>query len=230
MLEAEFDVHANSYRKQHQASVAFGGYELDYFARYKAAVARDYCASNGFSPNCIMDFGAGIGNSTWPLREAFPAATIKCVDVSVASLERCAALGVPDCSTHAYDGRTLPFDDKSIDLAFTACVFHHIPPAEHVHLLNEVRRCLKAGGTMILFEHNPLNPLTQLAVARCPFDDDAVLIGAVEMKRRFKAAGFQKIEVRYRLFFPGFLSKLRWLEPWIGFIPFGGQYHVTANA
>lgn len=230
MVEAEFDMHSGSYRDQHQASVSFGGFELDYFAEYKAQVAKEICLKRGLVPETIMDFGAGIGNAVRPLRSAFPNTQIKCVDVSEESLQRCVALNVHGSSVHAYDGYDIPFDSGSIDMAFTACVFHHIPAENHVRLLSEIRRCLSPDGIMILFEHNPLNPLTQLAVARCPFDENAVLIGAREMKRRFRAAGYQDIHAYYRIFFPGFMSGWRGLERWLEFVPFGGQYYVTARA
>lgn len=229
MLEAEFDAHSDSYRAQHQASVAFGGFELDYFAMYKAEVARETCERIGLSPSAIMDFGAGIGNALKPLRNEFPDAAITCVDVSAESLDHCAALSVSNSSIQPYDGQTLPFADAMLDLAFTACVFHHVPESHHIRLLAEIRRCLKPGGMMILFEHNPLNPLTRLAVSRCPFDENAVLISAREMKRRFRAAGYHDVEANFRIFFPGFMSNLRSLEPWLEFIPLGGQYYVTAR-
>lgn len=229
MLEAEFDAHSDSYRDQHASSVAFGGFELDYFAQYKADVAKQRCEGIGLDPKTILDFGAGIGNAVKPLAEAFPQAAIKCVDVSEDSLRHCAALGVPNTSVHLYDGRILPFEDGSIDLAFTACVFHHIPAQDHEMLLAEIRRCLSPNGMMILFEHNPYNPLTKLAVARCPFDEHAVLINSSEMQRRFKRAGFRDTKNGFRIFFPGFLSALRGLERWLEPIPLGGQYYVVAR-
>lgn len=230
MADAEFNAYADDYRAQHEASVAFGGFDIDYFAQYKADVTLKACQKAGLDPKKIMDFGAGVGNALRPLRGAFPDAHIDCVDVSEDSLAQCAAQNVENSTTQSYDGKTLPYADNSIDLAFTACVFHHIPEEDHVHLLREIRRCLKPGGMMIMFEHNPLNPLTQLAVARCPFDENAVLIGAGEMKRRFAGADFTNITARFRIFFPGFLSALRPAETYLEHIPAGGQYYVTARA
>ena len=42
----------------------------------------------------------------------------------------------------------------------------------------ELKRVLRAGGACVIFEHNPLNPLTVQAVNTCPFDENAVLIKA----------------------------------------------------
>lgn len=229
MAEAEFDAFTQSYRDQHQASVAFGGFELDYFAQYKADVAKKRCAKAGLIPARIMDFGSGMGNALKPLRTAFPAARIDCVDVSAESLSECRAQGVSNSFTQHYDGKNLPYEDGTFDLVFTACVFHHIPSSDHIMLLSEIRRCLAPHGKMILFEHNPLNPLTQLAVARCPFDEHAVLIHAGEMRRRLRAAGFSSADVRYRLFLPGFLSGLRGLENHMEWIMLGAQYYVDAD-
>ncbi len=229
MLKAEFDGYSENYREQHAASIAFSGFELDYFAQYKAATTKECCDKLGFVPKTIMDFGAGIGNSVKPLATQFPEAVITCVDVSEESLRHCASLGVSNVKMQVYDGMTLPFADGSIDLAFTACVFHHIPGQHHELLLAEIRRCLAPNGMMILFEHNPLNPLTQLAVARCPFDENAVLITSWEMRKRFQRAGFSNIRSRFCIFFPGFLSRLRKIERWLEAIPLGGQYYVVAT-
>jgi SAM-dependent methyltransferase len=230
MVEAEFDAYSQSYRAQHQASVDFGGIELDYFAEYKAQVTKSVCEQLGISPATIMDFGAGIGNAVKPLHSAFPGAQIKCVDVSEDSLRQCSALNIPNSSVHVYDGQHIPFASGSVDLAFTACVFHHIPESGHIRLLAEIRRCLSPNGVMVLFEHNPVNPLTRLAVARCPFDENAVLINAWTMKKRFVEAGFSRAKSRYRIFFPGFLNMLRGLENWLEPIPLGGQYYVVGRA
>lgn len=230
MGEAEFDAVSANYRQQHEASVAFSGFELDYFARYKAEVTRARCDKAGLEPRAIMDFGAGVGNALKPLRSEFPDAAIHCVDVSAESLRQCEALNVRNSTVQVYDGETLPFRTGSMDVVFTACVFHHIAEADHVRLLAELRRCLRPEGMMVLFEHNPFNPLTQLAVARCPFDDDAVLIRAGEMKSRFRSAGFSSVRSGFRIFMPAFMSRLQGLEPYMERLPFGGQYYVSARA
>jgi SAM-dependent methyltransferase len=229
MIEAEFDTVVADYRRQHAQSIGFIGEDLDYFARYKINELAKACRNAKLNPATILDFGAGIGNSLQPLRDAFPNAVIKCLDVSAESLKICNQQGVNNMTTHAYDGKSLPFADASIDVAFTACVFHHIPEDDHIALLTEIRRCLRPDGRFMLFEHNPYNPLTQLAVKRCPFDENAVLITAREMKRRFEAAGFVKVRSRYHVFFPEQLSALRPIEPALTWLPLGGQYSLDAQ-
>jgi SAM-dependent methyltransferase len=229
MSVREFDQYSDVYHQQHAKSIDFSGFETDYFAHYKIDLVKSYCDRIGLSPKSIMDFGAGIGASVPPLRAHFPDSAISCVDVSQDSLDHCSALGIPNSSIHLYDGKQLPFADGSFDLIFTACVFHHIPEQHHVALLSEIRRCLSPNGVFLLFEHNPINPLTQLAVARCPFDENAVLIGGSEMQRRMSKAGFSGTSKGYRIFFPAFLRPLVKLEKWLDKLPLGGQYYVAAK-
>ena len=230
MAEAEFDAVVTEYRRQHAQSISFAGNDLDYFARYKIDELAKIARNAKLDPLSILDFGAGIGNSLKPIREAYPNAAIKCLDVSAESLKLCEKQNVANMSTHIYDGQNLPFSDQLVDLAFTACVFHHIPEQDHIQLLSEIRRCLTPGGRFVLFEHNPYNPLTRLAVKRCPFDKHAVLITAPEMKRRFEAAGFTKVRDQYHIFFPQQLALLRPLEAFLHWLPFGGQYLLDAQS
>ena len=126
------------------------------------------------------------------------------------------------------DAQRLPFADGTFDCVFSACVFHHIDAAEHVGLLAELRRVLRPGGLITIFEHNPLNPLTVRAVNTCPFDENAVLMRAATLRDRFAQAGFAHPRVRFRIFFPRALRALRPLEPWLAWLPLGAQYSVCA--
>ena len=125
-----------------------------------------------------------------------------------------------------FDGHRLPFAADRFDWAIAACVFHHISPSEHVAALAEIRRVLKPGGGLMVFEHNPWNPLTARAVNTCPFDVNAQLISLPEMRRRFAQAGFVRADCRYRVFFPRRLAFLRKLEASLGWLPLGAQYYV----
>jgi ubiquinone/menaquinone biosynthesis C-methylase UbiE len=128
-----------------------------------------------------------------------------------------------------FDGTTLPFPDESFEAVFTACVFHHIDHVEHVGLLSEIRRVLVKGGTFIIFEHNPLNPLTVHAVNTCEFDEHAKLIRAGQMLKRCSLAGFSRNLRRYRIFFPRSLRYFRPLERYLTWLPLGAQYLVAAE-
>jgi hypothetical protein len=67
-------------------------------------------------------------------------------------------------------------------------------------LIVDEQDCDREGkrGAGIVFEHNPLNPLTRHAASTCPFDANAVLIGARTMHARLRAAGFGRISLAYR--------------------------------
>jgi hypothetical protein len=108
-------------------------------------------------------------------------------------------------------------------------VFHHIPHEEHVALLAEIRRVLVPGGRLFVFEHNPLNPLTRHAVNTCVFDEHAKLIVASTMRGRARDAGFATAGIRYRIFFPHALRRLRPLEAKLTWLPLGAQYCVAAR-
>lgn len=230
MDEAEFDQHAEAYERQLRENVAITGEGPEYFAEYKIADVRKLCAASDLQPKRILDFGAGIGASTPYFQQYFPDSEIVSADVSPKSLE-ILANRYPEISRPLLiEGDTLPLADDSIDLAFTACVFHHIDEAEHLRWLSELKRVVRPGGMFVLFEHNPWNPLTMRAVNTCPFDENAVLITAPEMVRRFRAAGWGSASAKYRLFFPSALSALRVTENFIGWLPLGGQYYVVGRA
>ena len=225
---AEFDRYADSYASLHDRSIRLSGEEPRYFADYKVRMVARLLA--GEPVGAIVDFGAGVGASVPFFRQYFPQARLTCLDVSVDSLARArASHGAEAAHFIAYDGDRLPLADGCTDLAFAACVFHHIPPDRHAAALGELRRILKPGGHMVLFEHNPLNPLTVHAVNSCPFDENAVLIGARRMRERMAQAGFRELQRDFCVFFPAMLSGLRPLERHLGWLPLGAQYVIRGR-
>jgi len=227
--EAEFDRHAGDYVDQHAASIRISGETPDFFARYKIDDVAGALTALGRHPRRILDFGGGIGNSLGPMRAAFPDADIVLLDPSEQSLEMAAQRFPGQARFMAFDGTTIPFPDGRFDLVFVACVFHHIPEDLHAGLLDEIARVLAPGGSLFLFEHNPLNPLTRHAVRNCPFDADAVLIPAGTMRARVAAAsGLSATRTIYRIFFPKMLARLRPFERLLAHCPLGAQYFVHA--
>jgi ubiquinone/menaquinone biosynthesis C-methylase UbiE len=227
MDRAEFDGFADEYEQQHASNIRLSGESPAYFARYKVQDVANLCAAN--MPARILDFGAGVGTSVSHWREAFAQASLTCLDVSPRSLA-IASSRHPDAAHYrVFDGVTIPFDAASFDVAFAACVFHHIDSASQVPLLRELRRVLTPEGRLFVFEHNPLNPLTRHAVNTCPFDANAVLLRAKTLIERLKAAGFCHISLAYRIFFPGALRIFRPVERLLTRLPLGAQYRLCAE-
>ena len=231
MDAAEFDTFAEAYIATHQANIRISGETPDYFARSKVqTVRRRWDRRGGGEPEAILDFGAGIGNA-WPwLAAAFPSARLVGLDVSGKSLDVATRRFPGAAEAMLYDGRDIPLEPGRFDLIFSACVFHHIPVEEHVALFAQLRRLLRPGGLMTIFEHNPVNPVTRYIVATCPFDERAVLIPAGVLKRRQLQAGFKRVELAYTGFFPHALAVLRPMEQLMSAAPFGAQYVTTAQA
>jgi SAM-dependent methyltransferase len=231
MDKAEFDKFADEYAAMHADNVRISGETPDFFAAYKIADVRREIDADRLATGepRIVDLGAGVGNSIPHFRREFPEARLCCLDVSRRSLE-IAETRYPGAAEFVpFDGRRMPIEDRSVDIGFAACVFHHIAHEQHASLLEEFARIIRPGGRLFIFEHNPLNPLTVRAVNTCPFDENAKLIHGRAMRRRFVEAGFSAVRLKYRLFFPRQLSFLRPLEPLLASVPLGAQYYVSGR-
>ena len=176
-----------------------------------------------------MDFGSGIGASIPHLARAFPGATLTAFDVSARSLD-IARHRFGTLANFVHGDSLDAVCDRTFDLIFTSCVFHHIEAEEQVGLLRRLHGLLVPDGIAVIFEHNPLNPVTRYIVATCPFDENAVLLPAPVIKARQREAGFRKIETRYTGFFPHALARLRVLERRLAWCPIGAQYYTLAHA
>lgn len=228
MTADEFDQFADEYHAQHAQSIGASGEEPEYFARYKARDARRISAA-GLPREDVLDFGTGIGNSLPHLQEAFPGCRLVGIDVSRRSLEIARERFGAIAELAQFDGQAIPYPEDRFGLALVACVFHHVDPAGHVGALAELRRVLAPGGWLVVYEHNPFNPLTVRAVRNCPFDANARLIRCATLQQRMRAAGLRQVRGRYRVFFPRALRALRGLEPLLWWLPLGAQYCVVGR-
>jgi len=135
--------------------------------------------------------------------------------------------GLPGLDYAVLQGNDLPFAGP-FDLVYAANVFHHVPPGSREETLGVLRRALSPEGRLLLFEHNPWNPFTRRAVARCPLDQGAALLSSSLARRLLAREGFRDIRIRYLLFFPAPLRFLLFLEPGLARLPLGAQYLASA--
>lgn len=227
---AEFDKYSQSYTAVNDRdAIAITGFGLDHFNRYKIRDLQDEIQARNTSPERILDFGCGVGNSLPLLAEYFPAAHIIGADISPASIEIASSQVASKNITVQLISDKLAIDPKSVDTIFSSCVFHHIPSEYQQHWLDELFRALKPGGALMIYEHNPFNPVTQYVFRNAEFDKDATMIKASTLQLFLKQAGFDKVEIKYRVFFPKIFEKLIKYERYLCGIPFGAQYYVLAT-
>lgn len=224
---AEFDRLADDYYSQHSENIAISGEGPEYFSEYKIADVAKVVRDRNAPAARILDFGCGIGNSIPFFRKYFPTAELSCADVSVRSMELAQKRFPGGEHFLAIEGDRIPAEDESQDIVFTACVLHHIPHEQHRHWLAELNRIVRPGGMLVVYEHNPLNPLTVRAVNTCPLDVNARLIRAGKLRREAEAAGWTHTSIHYRLFFPALAAPLRPLENHLEWLCLGAQYRLA---
>jgi 2-polyprenyl-3-methyl-5-hydroxy-6-metoxy-1,4-benzoquinol methylase len=214
---AEFDQFANEYKRILDQSTAIAGESSEYFTDYKAAFVERLLADRSAR---ILDFGCGIGTLSSAFARRLPEARIHGYDVSEDSLAQID----PELRRRGLFTSDLAALESGYSLIVISNVMHHIPVAERQGTINRLAGCLAPSGEILVFEHNPINPVTRLVVSRCVFDENAVLLPPREVKRYFRAAGLVFVSNDYIVFFPKPLAALRPLEPMMGWCPAGAQY------
>lgn len=227
-MKAVFDEYGESYDEAMKKSIGFMGQSHDFFVSYKAACIVDILnkALGDTKKLHVLDVGCGVGKTDGYLSPWL--ASVTGVDVSPVSIERARRLN-PHVRYESYDGKRLPFTNELFDAAFLICVLHHVALDERITLLQEVRRILKPGGIMFVFEHNPFNPMTQIAVMRCAFDKDACLLSRSNASRLLQEAHMSVFEQRYILVFPFRLKWLNCVEEILRNVAVGAQYYVAGK-
>jgi ubiquinone/menaquinone biosynthesis C-methylase UbiE len=224
-----FDTYDKSFGAVVQSSIDFSRIPHSFFTKAKADALREVIATrlHGMHNLHMLDVGCGVGELHPFVRGTF--GRLCGADVSAASVAQ-ARIRNPEVQYETYVGETLPYDSATFDLSIAICVLHHVPPSQWVGFLREMRRVVRPGGLVCLIEHNPFNPLTRLAVARCEFDRDAVLLRAGRTRALMADAGLHAAQSHYFLMLPSAAPLARHIEQGFRRIPLGAQYIASSIA
>jgi ubiquinone/menaquinone biosynthesis C-methylase UbiE len=224
---AAFDRFAADYENALNDAIAFAGAPHDVYVSAKVeALLRLVRRRLIGAPSEALDVGCGVGLTDRHLLSHV--GTLHGVDVSE-EMVAVARERNPDVEYRTYDGSALPYDEGRFDLVFAICVLHHVAPAARPALFGELRRVVRPGGLITVFEHNPLNPLTRRVVRSCRFDEDVELLGRRRLAESLRAARVEVTDQEYLLFFPWRGNVLRALERRLARVPLGAQYVVAGR-
>ena len=225
---SEFDEYATAYEDLLKDPLRdwFSARQSEFFHRRKRDLIADSLARLGIDTKdwSYLDVGCGQGELLRLLSPRF-ATSVGC-DTSAGMLEKagCENVVLQD------DALRLPFADCRFDFVTAICVYHHVPPADRPALVREICRVMKPGGMFCIIEHNPLNPITRLIVARTPVDAGARLLSHWQTSELMRDGGLYVEDVSFFLFLPELLYRIvGGLERRIRWLPMGGQYAVFAR-
>jgi len=222
-----FDKYSNNYKTLLDESLHITGFDTDYFATAKIRALARLFPELRQRPLRFLDFGCGNGSLQNPITKFFPQTAYVGTDLSNEMVQQARVLN--NGSGVFFESESELWKQDAYDVIFAANVFHHIPEPEHLKILKELRSLLTHRGKFILWEHNPWNPFTRKIVKDCVFDQDAVLISPLKLKQLCKTAGFSEMRIIFTTFFPKSLRCMVSLEPWLGWLPFGGQYILVGE-
>lgn len=214
----EFEKVAGDYKKLVEESLVIPNNDADYFANYRINYIKKLYGDDLSWK--VLDYGCGIGLMSNQLQNTFPKARVHGFDVSTESI-RNIPLSVREKGMFVSELNKL---DNDYDMAILCNVMHHVDLAERFEVIQNIYKRLKKGGRILIFEHNPTNPLTRMVVDRCVFDKDAILLSPVEGIDYLEKNNFAKISRKYILFFPQQLQFLNCIDSLLSFCPLGAQY------
>lgn len=227
-LRINFERYKDTYRQEIQKSISFIGQDLAFFTLVKVNKLLELIHKHlgATSHLKILDVGCGIGITDYYLTQHFK--KLYGIDLSRGIVQKAAILN-PKASYRHYQGKNLPYADNSMDVTFSICVMHHVVPEGWNHFTKEMIRVTKKGGLVVVFEHNPFNPLTQCAVSRCDLDEDANLLQMNNVKQLLGRDSSRVEDRGYILFTPFRGNLFSFLDRHLGWLPLGAQYYVAGK-
>jgi ubiquinone/menaquinone biosynthesis C-methylase UbiE len=226
-----FDDYGDSYGETVERAIRFSGLRHDFFLKAKSNLLRRLVIERRLGQDGTgvraLDVGCGIGSLHRHLKGAF--STLDGCDVSAEGILR-ARQDNPSVAYSVCTCTRLPYEDRAFDLVFVSCVLHHVAPDDWRDFLGEMRRVLRRGGIACVIEHNPWNPMTRLAVLRCPFDKDAVLLRAAKVEALLRETGFTEVRSEHFLLLPQAGGLAGKIERALATLPLGAQYACSARA
>lgn len=117
----------------------------DHARQVNARYYLDQVMSGPAAPRSVLDLGCGSGDSVDLFRGHDPA--VDWVGADIGDSQEALARRRTDATFVTYDGRGLPFADRSFDLVYSCQVLEHVPDIPG-HL-REIARVLRPGGTLI---------------------------------------------------------------------------------
>jgi len=227
VAEAEFDEVAANYRQTLDQAISISGEDGRYFANQRVAWLRSLLDHRGFTCESIMDFGCGTGLGIEFLQESFHPSSITGIDVSSESL-KIAEKTYPEPSIEFYHPDHYRSTGK-FDLVHANGVFHHIDEKDRQEAILYIQQSLRPGGYCAIWENNPWSLPARYCMKVNPFDQNAKMITARQLRTLCQAAGLQTISTYYCFVFPRVFSPLRRFEKYINRMPLGAQYLVLSH-
>jgi 2-polyprenyl-3-methyl-5-hydroxy-6-metoxy-1,4-benzoquinol methylase len=227
-LSQLFDAYDANYRTTVQSSIDFSGLPHDFFMQAKADLLTRVMRERLGAAHAgrLLDVGCGVGTLHPYLAPLFD--TISGVDVSAPCIAEAAQRCPNNSYTVAAPGAPLP--EGPYDVALAVCTLHHVPRQDWQAFVADMVRVTRPGGLVCIIEHNPLNPLTRLAVYRCPFDEDAVLLRSGKSETLLRNVGAKNVATQFFLLLPSKMPLARRIEASVAALPLGAQYLTCAEA
>jgi SAM-dependent methyltransferase len=232
---AEFDAYADKYDGGMENPLkALAGDGADDFVAVKSRWLLRYWPELSFNSELsILDYGCGVATLLRLLRAAGIPGHLTGTDVSAGMLREAARVWPSDSPPPLFQvqtGATTVLPPASFDLIIISAVLHHVPVAQRTEVYSELHRLLRPDGRLVVFEHNPWNPVTRFVVARTPIDQDAILLPPPEVTAALAKGGWRDIRTSHLMFLPPRLGVVATAaERLFGWLPMGGQYAVTAG-
>lgn len=167
----------------------------------------------------VLDVGGGTGLVAQCLADLFPIGKVTSIDIedrfhSKLSIDH-----------KVYDGRVIPFADKSFDAATMINVLHHVPRGRRIALLHEIARVSR--GPLYIKDHLSLGVVDNARLAALDFIGNVPFGGMVQaeylsledwqelaIETGFKIREMRSGEYRAGLFAMAFPNRLETTMRW----------------